>query len=68
MASGQITALIVSRDIDTLEGSFMSRVFKTECLGAHLLSVSMHEQIAQGIVLDPTHGNFWRDKGPPQES
>ena len=30
MASGQITALIVSRDIVTLEGSFMSRDFKTK--------------------------------------
>lgn len=25
----------------------------------------MHEQIAQGIVLDPTHGNFWRAEGTP---
>ena len=25
----------------------------------------MREQIAQGIVLDPTHGNFWRAEGTP---
>ena len=25
----------------------------------------MREQIAQGIVLDPTHWNFWRAEGTP---